>query len=262
MVDILITNDDGIDAPGLRVMHEVLSDIGAVVAVAPQTDHSGIGRILSYGSSIGSVNEYETYQLDFERHEHGYGVDGTPCDCVIAGLNAVEIDPDIVVSGCNPGANCGDITAYRSGTVAAAVEAAHLGTPSIAVSVEKPPGGPDTEDYRTAANVTGQLIEFASETGLFETVDYLNVNVPSPRPDEMTVEITEPVPFYEITATADDQRFTIQNTRYQQFVDGSMDAADGTDLRALKRGNLSVTPLGIPESTCDPGPLARFTFEP
>jgi 5'-nucleotidase len=258
MLDILITNDDGIDAPGIGVMHEMLSEIGNVVAVAPQTNHSGIGRILSYGSSIGGVNEYETYQLEYDEHELGYAVSGTPCDCVIVGLNAIDIDPDIVISGCNPGANCGDIMSFRSGTVSAAVEAAHLGTSSMAVSVERQTQDPEYEDFARAAGITRDLIEFAFDTDLFADIDYLNVNVPQASRDEMAVEITTPLPFYEMAAESNGECFTVHNVRYQQLMDPSFEPGEGTDLWALDHGNLSLTPLRLPNTDCDPAHLTNF----
>lgn len=260
MVEILVTNDDGIDAPGIAAMHEILSDIGDVVAVAPQTNHSGIGRLLSYGSSVESVNEYERYQLEYTEHELGYCVRGTPCDCVIVGLNAVEMEPDIVISGCNSGANCGDIASFRSGTVAAAVEAAHLGTPSMAVSVEKPAGAPTRRDFVRAAELTEDLIEFAFDTDLFADIDYLNVNVPQAARDDMAVEITTPVPFYEMDADVNEKQFTVRNIRYQQVMDRTLEAPEGTDLRAIMRGNLSLSPLQLPNVACNPGCLSEFNI--
>lgn len=261
MVEILITNDDGIDAPGLRVMYEVLSTVGNVTAVAPTTNHSGVGRLLSYGGSIAEPNEYATYRLDYEKHPLGYAVEGTPCDCVIAGVEGFVTDPDIVVSGCNPGANCGHIAAFRSGTVSAALEAATLGTPGIAVSVERPTTEPNDDEFRRAAELTSQLIDHADETGLFDEIDYLNVNVPQTPLESMDVELTRPLPFYEWDVRTDDRQATLENIRYQRVSDRSVESDIGTDLWTLERGDLSLTPFVLPNTPVDSERLATFDIE-
>lgn len=260
MPEILITNDDGIDNPGLAVMHEILSEIGDVVAVAPQTNQSGVGRLLSYGSSNGDLNEYKKYQVDYTEHELGYAVEGTPSDCVIAGLHAIDIEPDIVVSGCNPGINCGEVMAFRSGTVAAAAEAAHLGTPSIASSVKKPSNEPTKKDFYRSVEITKELIQFSLNTDLWTGIDYLNLNVPQSTSDEMNIEVTMPVPFYEMDANRDEGRFTIQNTRYQKLMSSDSESADGTDLGAIQRNNVSITAHCLSNGACNPDRLSQFEF--
>ena len=122
---ILLTNDDGIDAVGLRAMRDALSADYDVVAVAPTADQSSTGRTLSEGVSVSD-------------HELGYAVDGTPVDCVVAGLGELVPDADLVVAGCNEGANLGAYTLGRSGTVSAAVEAAFFDVPAVATSMYVP----------------------------------------------------------------------------------------------------------------------------
>ena len=117
---VLLTNDDGIDETGLRALHEALSGVAEVTVVAPADDQSAVGRSLSSRVAV-------------DRRETGYAVHGTPADCVVAGLQSLAPDVDLVVSGCNRGANLGQYTLGRSGTVSAAVEAAFFECPAIAV---------------------------------------------------------------------------------------------------------------------------------
>lgn len=124
---VLLTNDDGIDAVGLRALYDGLSADYDVVTVAPTGDRSSAGRALSDG-------------VDIADHELGYAVDGTPVDCVVAGLDALVPDADVVVAGCNKGANLGAYTLGRSGTVSAAVEAAFFDVPAVATSMYVPGG--------------------------------------------------------------------------------------------------------------------------
>jgi 5'-nucleotidase len=97
-MDVLLTNDDGIDAGGIRALYETLSSIEevSVTVVAPATDQSAVGRALSH-------------EVDVETHELGYVVHGTPTDCIVAAVGALDdLDPDLVVAGCNRGANLGE----------------------------------------------------------------------------------------------------------------------------------------------------------
>jgi 5'-nucleotidase len=121
---ILLTNDDGIEAEGLRTLEEVLKDLALLIVVAPDQERSAVSHGLTLRTRL-SLNEV--------RPDH-YVVNGTPADCVICALRYVFVQPpDLVISGINHGANLGDDIMY-SGTVAAAREAAHHGIPSIAIS--------------------------------------------------------------------------------------------------------------------------------
>jgi 5'-nucleotidase len=120
---IVITNDDGIDAPGLEALIRCVRRLGDVVIVAPQHPQSGIAHRVTTGEPI-RINE-----LEANRHS----VDGTPADCARIALKVIAPDADWLISGINPGANLGS-DVYNSGTVAAAREAAILGYRAIAVS--------------------------------------------------------------------------------------------------------------------------------
>jgi 5'-nucleotidase len=120
---ILLTNDDGIDAPGLAALHEIADRMADTMIVAPAEPHSGVGHRVTTHAPI------RVDQVGPDRHR----VDGTPVDCIRIGLKEIAPDADWVIAGINPGANLGS-DLYQSGTVAAAREAAILGYRSIAIS--------------------------------------------------------------------------------------------------------------------------------
>jgi len=251
---ILLTNDDGIRADGLRVMYDALSSVGDVTVVAPQGDRSGTGRTLSYGTSdtADSQKRFElsedehgrlSYQIPFTECELGYSVDGNPCDCVIAGVYGFSSRPDIVVSGCNPGANIGIDSLTRSGTVNAATEAAHLGVPSIAISTTSLDG--DSKAFAQAERLIRHLVAETLVQGVFDTLDYLNVVIPSTKPD--CVKITEPTAAYKQDAERTDTTFRIYPKTLGRVLQSDWDGAPaGTDQQALANGCTSVTPLTLP----------------
>ncbi len=246
-MQILLTNDDGIDEVGLRTLYERLSPIADVTVVAPADDQSAVGRQLSRA-------------VDLIEHELGYAVEGTPADCVVAGLGALDLDPDLVVSGCNHGANLGAYVLGRSGTVSAAVEAAFFDVPAIAASVYFPAGefsyedfSPDPVHFDEAARAVRYLVEHAPNVDVFETADYLNVNAPLP-PKEGTapMEITRPSHVYEMDSERDaDGRVRIHDRIWEMMAEGSVPDPVGSDRRAVLEGRVSVSPLTAPHTTTD-----------
>ena len=244
---VLLTNDDGIDAVGIRAVYDRLSSIADVTAVAPATDQSAVGRQLSQ-----SVDLYE--------HEMGYAVEGTPGDCVIAALGSLDIDPDIVVAGANQGANLGTYVLGRSGTVSAAVEAAFFDLPAIAASVYYPVGefsfeesSPDPEQFREATRAIEYLVERAPNAGVFETADYLNVNAPIPSGERSApMAVTRPSDVYEMDAErSDDGTIRIRDRIWELMAEGSVPDPEGSDRRAVLEGRVSVSPLAAPHATTD-----------
>lgn len=147
-MQILLTNDDGIHAPGLAALYEALKKLGDVTTVAPQIEQSGVGLSITYRHPL-IVNEH------FHGTEHfGWAVAGSPADCVKLGmLEFCPQKPDIVVSGINAGANTG-INVLYSGTVAGAIEGAFFGVTSVAVSLLSSP----QPDYDSAAHTAVELI--------------------------------------------------------------------------------------------------------
>jgi len=143
MKQILLTNDDGIQAPGLKSLEESLASLGEVTVVAPDREMSGASQSISVHAPL------RVRQLD-ERH---YAVSGTPADTVIIALyHLLPQKPDLVVSGINPGGNLGESVVY-SGTVAAAMEAVLHGVPSIAISLATR----KHLDFSSAATFAAQL---------------------------------------------------------------------------------------------------------
>ncbi|HUG93331.1 MAG TPA: 5'/3'-nucleotidase SurE [Planctomycetaceae bacterium] len=171
-MQILLTNDDGIHAPGLAALRDALRRLGAVKVVAPALEQSGVGLSITYLHPL-MVRE------ELRDGEHfGWAVGGSPADCVKLGmLEFCRTRPDLVVSGINSGSNVG-INVLYSGTVAGAIEGAFFGVTSVAVSlsVETPP------DYRRTARMAARLIE-----GILATQpragSLWNINFPATQPD-------------------------------------------------------------------------------
>jgi 5'-nucleotidase len=256
---ILLTNDDGIDSVGFRALYEGLSSFAEVTAVAPADDQSSVGRSISH-------------EVDIREHELGYMVEGTPVDCVVAGLGTLCPDVDLVVSGCNKGANIGAYVLGRSGTVSAAVEAAFFEVPAISVSLYIDGGGKDweqlateTEDFRHATAAARYLVDHAHKAGVFEAADYLNVNVPfvadstAKGPTEMVV--THPSTRYEMGAERNGKQVALQDGIWELMRSGSITDPEGTDRRAVAEGQISVSPLTAPHSTERHSALDRLADE-
>jgi 5'-nucleotidase len=242
---IMLTNDDGIHSVGFRALYDALSSVAEVTAVAPATDQSAVGRAMSHA-------------VEVSEHELGYSVAGTPADCTVVGLEALCPDVDMVVAGCNKGANLGAYVLGRSGTVSAAVEAAFFEVPAIAVSLYVPGGGDvpwdelaeEPEDYREATDAAAYLAENAFEVGVFEEAEYLNVNAPMPGEAPAEMEITRPSTLYDMTAERSDEgRIRLVDRLWRRMREGDIPDPAGTDRRAIVEGRVSVSPLTAPHTT-------------
>ena len=163
MINILVSNDDGVNAPGIITLSRVLSEFAQVLTVAPDRNCSGASNSLTL-----------TNPLRINNLDNGYvSVAGTPTDCVHLAIRELcQTEPDIVVSGINAGANMGDDTLY-SGTVAAAMEGRFLGLPAIAVSLV----GKSLIHYDTAAVYTAKIVKGLLAHPIYSD-QILNVNVP------------------------------------------------------------------------------------
>ncbi len=235
-LDILVTNDDGIDSVGFHALYEELSTIGSVTAVAPADDQSAVGRTVSQSAEI-------------SEHELGYVIEGTPSDCVIAGLSSLVPETDLVVAGCNRGANMGAGVLGRSGTVSAAVEAVFHGVPGIATSMYIPSPSWEKADpvpadqYQPAVASTAYLADRAFETGIFDDVDYLNINAPVADKFSGEMEITQPSEVYELSSKQDGDSISLYNPIWEKLASGEIPDPEGTDRRAILNGRVSVSPL-------------------
>ena len=226
---ILVTNDDGYDAPGLTALVEAVAPLGHVVVVAPDREKSGSSHALTLVRPLRAVRVAEDR----------YRVDGTPTDCVHLGINSLTGGrlPDLVVSGINRGLNIGDDVTY-SGTVAGALEGTLLHVPAIAFSVATPDD--DGADYSRTLPFARRLSEIVLTRGL-ESGVFLNVNFPAG--EHRGVRITrQGTRQYKATAL---ERLD-PNGRPYYWIDSVSatpnDEPDG-DHRAIRDGYVSISPL-------------------
>jgi len=165
---LLLTNDDGILAPGLQALHQRFARRHGVTVVAPDQERSAVGHGITLHHPLRAA------RVALNAHFEGYAVTGTPADCIKLGIFELMPDrPDLVIAGINPGANVG-VNVNYSGTVAAAKEAALYGLPAIAVSVQ----GREVVNYDDAAAFTESLAETVLRQGLPRGT-FLNVNIPN-----------------------------------------------------------------------------------
>ena len=231
---ILLANDDGYRAPGLRRLKDALSGVGALTVVAPDRNRSGASNSLTLDMPL---------RVQRAEEDVWYVINGTPTDCVHLAITGLfEHDFDMVVSGVNDGANLGDDVLY-SGTVAAAIEGRFLGLPTIAVSMVPDEGR--VQHFETGARVARILVDRLLAEPLHRST-ILNVNVPD-------------LPFGEI------QGFQATRLGYRHRAEPvvkardprgrkiywvgmagpGQDAGPGTDFHAVASGHVSVTPLQV-----------------
>lgn len=224
---LLLSNDDGVHAPGLRALYEALTAHAKVRVVAPDRDRSGASNSLTLSRP-----------LRLSALDNGfYSVDGTPADCVYLGVNGVWDEmPDLVISGINHGSNLGDDVLY-SGTVAAAMEGRNLGMTAIAMSLC------GERYFETAAKMAATLVGAADQLSLPPRT-LLNVNVPDlPWEQIRGVRVTRlgfRGPAAKPLATEDPRG----RTRYWIAAVGeNADDGEDTDFAAVEAGFVSITPL-------------------
>ncbi len=228
---ILITNDDGYLAPGLRSLAEELAQVAEISVVAPDRNKSGASNSLTL-----------MRPLRVERADNGYYyIDGTPTDCVHLALSGLlDSAPDMVVSGINNGPNLGDDVLY-SGTVAGAMEGRYLGLPAIAVSLV---GKPATH-FDTAARITRRLIAHLQNNPLPDDT-LLNVNVPDLPADEIVSLDATRLGFRHKAESMLRQSDPYGRPVYWIGPAGeAQDAGPGTDFHAVANGSASITPMQI-----------------
>ncbi|MBC8446924.1 MAG: 5'/3'-nucleotidase SurE [Chloroflexi bacterium] len=234
VAQILVTNDDGVQAPGLLALKQALETIGEVTVIAPERGWSAAGHTKTMHKPL------RVWPVSLADDSLAYATSGTPSDCVgLAVLEAIPVQPDLVVSGINRGANLGyDIT--YSGTVAAAMEAVVAGLPALAVSLDT---YAEDADYRLAAQVAARLAAQVLQRGLPPNT-LLNLNVPNLPPGEIKgVCITRlgRRVYRDVLIVRDDPRGQPYYWIGGDPPDGVPE--DGTDVGALAQGYVSVTPL-------------------
>ncbi len=231
---ILVSNDDGYQAEGIRALAQALKDLGPVTVVAPDRNRSGASNSLTLDMPL-RVQETEPDVFCV--------LGGTPTDCVHLAISGLfDYRHDMVVSGVNDGANLGDDVLY-SGTVAAAMEGRFLGLPTLAVSLctTESSGRHFATGARVARMLVGQLLEHPLERTMI-----LNVNIPD-RPFEAlqglrTTRLGMRHPAEPVIAARD------QRNRVVYWIGpagAGADAGEGTDFQAVADGFVSVTPLQI-----------------
>ena len=229
MPNILITNDDGIHAPGLRALAATMRDLGTVTIVAPSYERSASAQSLTLRQPIycDQIGERE------------YAIEGTPADAMIVAFHTLLTEkPDIVISGINRGANAGE-NIYYSGTVGAAMEAAINHVPAVAVSVVY--RGREF-NFEPAAKFMHSLVPLVLREGLPQGV-LLNINVPQDWSGEVRITRQSSKVTRNVLAPGSDPR----GRRYfwlseQQFIEG---IEPDTDHAAIRARAISITPLEI-----------------
>jgi len=231
-VQILLTNDDGINAAGLKVLAEHLCRIGQVTIVAPDRERSAVSHALTLHHPLRAT------RID----DSSFAIDGTPTDCVNLGIhNLLRDKPDIVISGINHGANLGDDITY-SGTVSAAMEATLMGIPAFAVSLATKTGD---ANFTSAAVFAASLAETVLRKGLPRDT-FLNVNVPDiPSASLGSYRITRQGKRSYDGMIIDKVDPRGRNYYWIGSIDMNFHDIEGTDYHAVSRGHISITPLHL-----------------
>jgi 5'-nucleotidase len=235
---ILVTNDDGIHAPGLKLLETIARHFTEdVVVVAPEIDQSGVAHSLSLNNPL-RLREVTP------RH---FAVQGTPTDCVIMGVRKLFADarPDLILSGVNGGQNVAEDVTY-SGTIAAAMEGALIGIPSIALSQAYGGAGREQIEWECAATLGPKVVERVLAAGIPDGV-LINVNFPACRAAEAKgLAITR-------QGRRDTELMRIEERRdgraipyyWLMFKRGGLEPGAGTDIEALREKKVSITPLKL-----------------
>jgi len=253
---ILLTNDDGINSIGIWAAYDALSSFCDITVIAPMTQQSVVGRSISIFEPI-RTNRIKVHGVD------AYGISGKPTDAIIIGLFALHCNPDLVVSGINIGENLSAESIMTSGTVCAALEASGNGYKAIAFSLQVTDPGDKFADasntnqnFEPAKKIVKKICQSVIKNGFPENVDMFNVNIP-----------TKGSYFFEMTKLAKkhfqtdvEERFDPRGRPYY-WIDGPLikDADEGTDIHALRNGNVSITPITL-DNTClmDKGTFSKI----
>ncbi len=231
----LVSNDDGVNATGIKALAEVLKDLGRVTIYAPSVDRSGASNSLTLDRPV-RIHKVA---------ENRFAVDGTPTDCVHMALTGLMSEqPDMVTSGINNAANLGDDVLY-SGTVAAAIEGRYLGFPALAFSLATGHKNGQVRHFETAQHFIKKIIVNIQNNPLPQDT-ILNINFPN-----LPVEQVN-----GIKVTRFGNRHKAENTVQELDPRGrkiywigpagpEADAGEGTDFHAIKNGFVSITPMQV-----------------
>ncbi|MHA1651560.1 MAG: 5'/3'-nucleotidase SurE [Candidatus Helarchaeota archaeon] len=245
MVDILLTNDDGVYSLGFLALKNELKALGSLLLVGPREEKSWISKAISRFDPI------RLQKIKLEDGTNAYSVDGTPVDATILGLFTIAKQlPKLVVSGINTGANAGNAFIFSSGTVGAALEAAMIGIPSMAVSVVPPHSDYrfEIDDFRYPAYIAKLLAQRILKYGLPANINLINLNIPLNATPETEIVVTNVAKLhygciFEPSERGDEFNFTrkMESTKGAQY-----DLQPGTDAHTVFVENkISITPINI-----------------
>lgn len=232
---ILVTNDDGVNSPGLISLYNAMKELGDSYVIAPDRERSAVGHSLTMHRPL-KVEEIK---------EHVYSMNGTPTDCVAVGINKILPErPALVVSGVNRGSNLGDDITY-SGTVSAAIESTIMGIPSFAVSLVISKKQPVPHHFDTASKIAGEIGRYILEKSLpYDTL--LNVNVPDKQIDDIKgIKFTRQGK--RIYDNSIQDTFDPHGTKHYWIGGGKpyWEHGEDTDIQAVQSGFVSITPIHL-----------------
>jgi 5'-nucleotidase len=241
----MVTNDDGIDSPGILALRDAMTGVGRTIVVAPERDNSAVSHALTMSRPL------RIRRRDQDTHT----LDGTPTDCVVIGLGKLlETRPDLLVSGINPGPNLGDDISY-SGTVSAAIEATMYGIPSVAFSL----AGEPPYDYSLAMRIAITLAETVLANPLPDNT-LLNVNIPAGQGCKGMVITRQGRRLWENSIQ---ETFDPWGRRHYWIGGGTplRDHGEDTDVAAIRNGLVSITPIHLDLTNHTGLQLLRSTWE-
>jgi 5'-nucleotidase len=245
---ILLTNDDGIYAPGLAALHRQLASLGDVYIVAPATEQSGVGHAITYLTPLVVKEVFQNERMVGGSNERwGWAVQGSPADCVKIGVGQFcPQRPDLVVSGINAGLNAG-INVLYSGTVAAAIEGAFYGITSIACSLQYEPHFQFDRAAELACDVIEQILghKVPKESGPKESGTQLyNINIPTAALSGTPKVCVAPMHVARVNDRFEKRSDPFGRTYYWLIGERSpVSPGHVTDMSAIAQGMISLTPL-------------------
>lgn len=254
---ILLTNDDGVSSVGLWAAYEALAPIADVIVVAPATQQSAVGR---------SISIFEPLRAShiLMNGIPAWSVAGKPTDAVIIGLYALKLNPTLIVSGINIGENLSFESIMTSGTVGAALEGSNQGTKGIAFSLQVEDQGDKFDDPRyngqnfdAAKRIVRDVVSRILAQEFCPHADVINVNIPSVVKGGYEVTRLARKLFH----TGVEKRFDPRGRPYF-WINGPLieDAEEGTDVHAIRKGNISVTPITLDCTAYEAENEARTLF--
>lgn len=253
---VLVTNDDGIRSPGLSALISSLSSRGLeVYVVAPRDQVSGAGKSNSFSVRVEEV--------DLEGARRAWAIDGRPADSVAIGVRALlPARPSVVVSGINVGPNVGLTDFFTSGTIGAAIEAAILGVKAVAASYAALRGLRDDDVLhikRASELVSEIVVRFLDRLDSIDSIDILNVNFP--RGEYRGIVVAPIADTANIEVYRDGDTYHVLGWRTDDLDVAYPDGGEGTDVDAIKRGYVSVTPICLKcmmRSALTPGSMSEL----